>query len=130
MAAEAVQALSGPRGVLVVEYPLGAEALVAGLLRVHALYQVVVEFVELEEAEDHHQEEVESLVEPSNVADPVQQTVDIPIDSVKVQVKLKSDLQMHPVRKLVRSHRLVNVCENLLFVLCEPAELEDVILQT
>ena len=84
VAAEAVQALTGPRGVLVVEYSLGAEALVAGLLCVHALYQVVVKLVELEEAEDHHQKEVESLVEPSNVADPVQQAIDIPIDSVKV----------------------------------------------
>ena len=105
----AVHSLPRPGCVLVIEYPLGAKTLMARLLRVHALYQVVIELVELKEAKHNHQEQVEAFIEPTNITDPVQQTIDISVDSVEIQIKLKRDLQMDPIRELVWSHRLENV---------------------
>ena len=93
-----------------------------------SLDQVVVELIEVREAETEGEENHKAFLETADIADVVEEAVDVAVDAVQVQVEFEGDLQVHVVGELVRPRRLVLITKYPAIVLRQRAELVVVVL--
>lgn len=71
---------------------------------------------EIEQSQDSAETYDQALTQTTNIANPVQNAVHIPIDPVEIQIKFPGHLHMYPVCKLVGPAELETVAENPHFV--------------
>jgi len=98
-------------------------------LSVKFLNEEVVKLVELEEGKDDSESHAQTLVETTDVADPVENAVHVAIDPVESEIELEGDLRVYVVREFVRSKLFKTVGENVNLVLRNLTELPVRVLQ-
>ena len=85
--------------------------------------------VKVEESEEEGEDDKETLIESTDIADPVKNAVDISIDAMKVEIELISYLQVNWIWKLVRPNFLCFIGENSTIVLRQCTKLIVLILK-
>ena len=78
----------------------------------------MIKRIEVEKRKDSSKSYCETLIQTANIADPVQNAVDIPIDAVEGQVELPLYLHLYAVRVFVAATLHEGVAENLMLILC------------
>ena len=82
-----------------------------GIFAVKTFDHEVVKLIELDKGQDQAEKYHEALVKTPDIADPVQNTVHIPINPVQIKVELPRHLHVHIVRELVRPILLMLVAK-------------------
>ena len=134
VAEDLITALHCPPGLIGVEFSRGLHLvtiwgrhrlLLATLLIVNEepLDQEVLHVKKLAKDEEELKEDVDPLIESTNITDPVKDAVDVAVHPVKSKIKLERNLQVHIVGELVRPHELVLVAVHILVILRQRAKL-------
>ena len=67
--------------------------------------------MELKEYENDFEAQIQTFVQSTDIAYPIQETVHVTIDPMQIEIELESDLDVHPIYKLIRPRLLENVTE-------------------
>ena len=89
----------------------------------------MLESMIVDEAEKQRENYEETLIESTDVTDPIEYTVYVSIDTVKVEVELVSNLQMHLIIKLIGSALIQLITKNPTIVLRQCTKLIVLILK-
>ena len=83
----------------------------------------MLKLIEVYEAKDDGEDYEETLIESTNITDPIENAVYVSVNTVEVKVELISQLQVHRIWKLVRSYLFRFINENSAVILRQRTEL-------
>ena len=99
------------------------------MLAIQVLDQKVIKVVERQETDNYRQDNEETFSQSTQVTDQVKNAVDVPIDAIEGQIKLKSHLHVRAIFELIWAAYCPSVAKYSRFVFCQLAELVIFVLQ-